>query len=254
MSNASSKQHKQLNYGPFSAILVTLLAYVIGAQVVIGIVIGIYAAIKKSTSDQALNYFQNDTTGQFLTTAGAYLGMLGAVYLFMRLRKVQWRDIGLSRFPRLGDFGWACLTFVLYFFVLAIVLQAVSSLIPAINLDQEQQIGFESAKNSGSLYLVFISLVVFPPLVEEILVRGFLYSGLRQKWNRRLSVVVASVMFGIAHLQFGSGAPPLYVAAIDTFILSVFLIGLRERTGSLWAGIAVHALKNGLAFISLFVV
>jgi len=54
-------------------------------------------------------------------------------------------------------------------------------------------------------------------------------------------------------LPEGGAAGPLYIAALDTFILSLVLIYLREKTGSLWASITLHAVKNGVAFMALFV-
>jgi membrane protease YdiL (CAAX protease family) len=44
------------------------------------------------------------------------------------------------------------------------------------------------------------------------------------------------------------------VAALDTFTLSLVLCYLRQKTDSLWPGIMLHALKNGLAFMSLFLI
>ncbi|MGH7237402.1 MAG: CPBP family glutamic-type intramembrane protease [Candidatus Saccharimonadales bacterium] len=42
------------------------------------------------------------------------------------------------------------------------------------------------------------------------------------------------------------------MAGVDTFILSTVLCYLREKTGRLYAGIGVHALKNFVAFAALF--
>ena len=57
-----------------------------------------------------------------------------------------------------------------------------------------------------------------------------------------------------AHLAEGGAAGPLWIGFIDTFILSLVLCYLRVKTGSLWAGITLHALKNGIAFVALFVI
>ena len=46
----------------------------------------------------------------------------------------------------------------------------------------------------------------------------------------------------------------LWIGALDTFILSLFLVFLREATGNLWAGITLHATKNLVAFITLFII
>jgi uncharacterized protein len=80
------------------------------------------------------------------------------------------------------------------------------------------------------------------------LVRGYLFSGLRMVWRFWPAVLVTSLFFGAAHLEFGSGGPLVWAAAIDTFILSAVLCFLRERTGALYAGIAVHMLNNLIAF------
>lgn len=246
MSSDSSSR-----FGPASAIWVTLGAF-FGSQLLAGILIGLGIAASGKSTDDAAKLVTDSTAGQFLFILLVEAFTLGFLFWFMRRRKIGLAEIGLGRRPHLGDVGRAAACFAVYFIFLAILLQIVSKFIPSVNLEQEQQIGFESAVG-GSLILVFISLVILPPIVEEILVRGFLYTGLRRKLNRLAAALIASVIFGIAHLQLGSGAPPLYVAAIDTFVLSLFLIALRERTGSLWAGIFVHGLKNGLAFLALFV-
>jgi membrane protease YdiL (CAAX protease family) len=105
----------------------------------------------------------------------------------------------------------------------------------------------------AQLTLTFISLVILPPLVEETLMRGYLYGSLRKNMSKIGAALVTSIIFASAHLEFGSGAPLLWIAALDTFVLSLFLVYLREKTGSLWAGMLVHALKNGIAFASLFI-
>ena len=50
-------------------------------------------------------------------------------------------------------------------------------------------------------------------------------------------------LFAVAHLPEGGAAGPLYIAALDTFVLSLVLIYLREKTGSLWASITLHAVS-----------
>ena len=148
----------------------------------------------------------------------------------------------------------ALVTFGAYFVTLLIAVTIIGGTLTHIDLDQKQQIGFDAASGFGPLALVFISLVLLPPLVEEVLIRGFLYGGLRNKLRPLQAALIASLLFAAAHLQFGSGEPLLWIAAIDTFILSLFLIRLREQTGSLWAGMGTHFIKNLLAFVALFIV
>jgi len=95
---------------------------------------------------------------------------------------------------------------------------------------------------------------VLPPLIEETVFRGFVYSGLRTKLKPVVAALITSAVFASLHLEFGNGKPLLWVAALDTFTLSMVLCYLRQKTNSLWPGIVLHALKNGLAFMSLFVI
>jgi membrane protease YdiL (CAAX protease family) len=71
------------------------------------------------------------------------------------------------------------------------------------------------------------------------------YKALRQEYSFWVSAILTSLAFAVVHMQVNVG--------IDVFVLSLFLCYLRERTGSLWAPIILHGIKNGLAFLLLFV-
>lgn len=243
---------RKVGYSAGGAIIITFLAY-FGAQLVAGLALGIWANLSGQDPDVVVDNLSESTYLQFalmLLIGGTTLYVIRA---FLRSRGNTFRDIGLARKPHARDILPALKTFALYFLVMLAVYALVGAL-TNIDTEQEQIIGFEdSRKEIAKLVLVFISLVIIPPVVEEILVRGFLYTGLLKKYKKVTSAIVASFLFGIAHLQLGSGAPPLWIAAIDTFVLSLFLIHLREKTGSLWSGIFVHAIKNGIAFVLIFV-
>lgn len=179
--------------------------------------------------------------------------MFGALAWFIKWRGATLRSIGW-RGLKGRDIAYMCIGFLVYFVASAIVLHLASSVLPDLNLDQQQDTGFQNATGGLNLWLTFISLVVLPPLVEESVFRGFVFGGLKNKLPVVWAAVGTSLLFAVAHLQFGSGKPLLWVAALDTFTLSLVLCWLRQKTGGLWAGILVHALKNGLAFFVLFIV
>ncbi len=241
---------KVTGFGPKSAFFVTLLIY-FGSQLFAGILIGLYFAMQGKTTEQAVQTINNSVTSQFIFILIVEIVSLVALYLFVRYRSISLSDLGLKK-PSLNNLLFALPTFAVYFAVLIVLLSVLKPLLPGLDFEQEQQIGFDSARGAA-LVLVFISLVILPALVEEILVRGFLYGGFRKSFNKKTAALLASFIFGIAHLQLGSGEPPLWVAAIDTFVLSIALIWLREKTGNIWAGVGVHMIKNTLAFLSIFV-
>jgi membrane protease YdiL (CAAX protease family) len=128
----------------------------------------------------------------------------------------------------------------------------VTKFAPHLNVSEKQQLGFNNVHGAGDIILTFISLVILPPIAEEIIFRGLIYTNLRKKMTMWVAAVVTSLLFAAGHLPEGGSAGPLYIAAIDTFSLSLVLVYLREKTGGLYASMTLHGLKNLIAFIALF--
>ena len=149
-------------------------------------------------------------------------------------RPMQWKDIGI---------GIAGLILYLLFAMAAL---ALLKLIPGVNADQAQQLDVGNVYGFSRM-MVFVVLVIITPFMEELLFRGILYGGLRA---RRLPVwsaaLIVSVLFGIAHGQLNVG--------VDVFCLSLVACYARELTGSIWAGVVLHMIKNFIAFAIVFLV
>jgi membrane protease YdiL (CAAX protease family) len=249
----SEPRRRFSRFNPVTAIVSVLIAY-FGSQLLAGIVLGGIGSSLGKSGEELVNLLTDSITWQFAFIALIELFTIALIWLFMKRLKVTLKTIGLGRKPVNSDISYGLFTFVIYFIVLIAITTVIKYYVPSIDIDQEQQIGFESATGRYQLILVFVSLAILPPLVEEIVVRGFLFSGLRTRIGKLKAALIASFIFAIAHLQLGSGAPPLWIAAIDTFVLSMVLIQLRIKTGSLWAGMLVHGLKNSLAFVALFLI
>ncbi len=188
---------------------------------------------------------------KFLTALFIDAAAVGLVFLFLRRRRAKAFDIGLKR-PLLRDLGYVLVGYGVYFVTYLTSVQALSGL-PGFKVEQKQELGFTPGISGSSLWLVFATLVILPPIAEEIIVRGFLYTGLRSKFKMLPAALITSLIFASAHLQAGSGNPLLWIAALDTFVLSMVLVYLREKTGSLAASMGLHALKNFIAFAALFI-
>lgn len=230
--------------------IVLLAAVFILSQMLAALLMSLYPAIRSLTEVQAAQWLDS-ITGRFVFMLAAESLAIYATIQLVRLAKVPVSAIGIVK-PKFRDVGWAFIAYGLYFLAYLLVIVAVSQVLPAIDLKQEQQIGFENAYEPAELAMTFLILVVIVPVAEEIMFRGFLFSSLRAKYGFWAAAIVTGVLFGAAHLQFGSNAPLLWVAAIDTFILSCFLCYLRENLASIWAPIGLHAIKNGVAFMILF--
>lgn len=195
-------------------------------------------------------WFKDATLAQFLYVFITETIVILSLVILMKVQKIKAPDIGL-KWPNLNHTRFVLSGFLTYY-IAYIILAVIAGSVIGINLEQEQEIGFNTDVSGLSLVLAGISLVVLPPLVEEILFRGYLYNRFRRVLTFGWSALLLSLLFGAAHLQLGSGNMPLWIAAIDTFVLSLVLVYIREKTGTIWAGVTIHALKNMVAFVILF--
>jgi membrane protease YdiL (CAAX protease family) len=238
-------------WNPIAAIVLVVVSY-FAAQIIAGLIISVYPAIRHMSFSQANDWLDNSVAAQFVYVVLAEGLMLLPLWWFLRLYKCKPAGIGLKR-PKAVDILYGLSGFAVYFLIYAAVLIISTQLIPSLNVNQKQQIGFNHAHGIAQLILTAISLVILPPIVEEILMRGFVYTSLKKNLPKIAAAIVTSIIFASAHLEFGSGTPLLWVAAIDTFTLSLVLCYLREKTGRLTPGMLTHALKNSVAFASIFI-
>jgi membrane protease YdiL (CAAX protease family) len=95
----------------------------------------------------------------------------------------------------------------------------------------------------GALPLQILVIVLAAPICEEVLFRGMLFGGLRERLPRIGAALVSGVVFGGLHATTGiSAVPPL-------IIFGILLALLYERTGSILPGILVHMLNNGIVLL-----
>lgn len=174
----------------------------------------------------------------------ALLIMLFAPRLWKR-SMVSRSTLGLDRLVSWLDIALTVPAMVVYFIV-AMVAMWGASFLPWINLDQVQETGLTAFAPSSEMVMIFLLLVVIGPFVEELIFRGYVYGKIRSTgvpfW---LTALIVSAAFAAAHGQWN--------VAIDTFVLSMVMCVMREQTGSIWVGVLMHMIKNGIAFYFLFV-
>jgi len=222
-------------------VLIVAVAFVAANFFAVPLVQGFQAVFGPVT-----NYVDKNLAGIILTII-LYIVMLVLIALAARLilkEPLSKKLLGFVRGYRVKDALTAIAGFAIYFVVGAILMILVSRLIPGFNADQAQDIGF-SDLGGVTKWLVFVLLVIVDPIFEESIFRGFLYGKMREKgipiW---VAAIVTSIVFGAAHGQWNVG--------VNVGALSLVLCLAREYTGSLWASITLHGLKNAIAFFMLF--
>ena len=166
--------------------------------------------------------------------------------------RVDREMLGLKGLPTWTDIGLAPVGLILSLF-LAAGLLAIFNNFPWFNAEEAQSLGFSFYLSGADRIIAFFTLAIVAPIAEEIIFRGWLYGKLREKTSERVSNVVSviisslltSLLFGIVHMQWNVG--------VTVFAMSLVMCGLREITGTIYAGMLVHILKNGIAFYLVYV-
>ncbi len=159
--------------------------------------------------------------------------------------KTTKEELGLTRLPDWMDILLTPASFIVYLLFAGLLTLAVSELVPGFDAEEVQEVGFDSITRYYEYALAFITLVVVAPIAEEVLVRGYLYGKLRKIMPVIVAMLISSLLFSLMHFQWN--------VAINVLPLAIIMVLLREITGSIWAGILLHMLKNGVAFYLLFI-
>lgn len=99
-------------------------------------------------------------------------------------------------------------------------------------------------ETAGGAFAVVVLAVVIAPIAEEIVFRGVLYPGLRDRFSPIAGAIVSSVVFAVYH-----GDPFVFLPIL---VLGVMLCWLTEMTRSVWPAIAAHAAFNATAVVLLY--
>lgn len=253
MSNASSsaatpepKKHMSGFGNPLLVIVVAVLIFLSGQ--VVG---AILAQLALAASGQTRVNIFDSPMAQFFFILVSQAFVIWAVVKYVKRRGIGLDAIGLGRWPIKSDIAKALLGFAAFYGIFIVTMILIKVLLPVISLDQPQDVGFKTVSGVFDLTLAFVALVIFAPIGEEVLVRGYLYSGLRRAMKFLPATLVSSIIFSLAHL-FGGVEELVWGAALSTFVLSLVLVYLREKTGAIYAGIVIHSLNNLIAFSVYF--
>ena len=83
---------------------------------------------------------------------------------------------------------------------------------------------------------ILLHVLIFAPIVEEVIFRGFIYRILKSKLPIIFSMIISSTLFALIHYNV--------LSYILLFVLSIFLTYIYERNGSIICPIIIHSLFN----------
>lgn len=218
-----------------------LFGFALAQGIAVGIVYGVsWAGVPVDT----INPSVFSTVVAVLAYALAVTIIIGAPWVFKKWRTTP-AELGVAKKPKWMDLVWFSAAIFVYLILTVTITALAMYLFPAADYQQKQEIGFEALTHSWEYVLAFASLVILAPAAEELIFRGYLFGKLKKYAAVWVAVLCSAALFAVAHGQWN--------VALDTFALGIVLASLRVITGNIWASIALHALKNAVAFYFLFV-
>lgn len=138
--------------------------------------------------------------------------------------------------------------YLLFLPILFLVMAFSFYIFKTINFTPEPQEIILLYLRTDSFYLMsiifFLSCIV-APFSEELIFRGMIYTGLKQRFSIPLSMILSSLIFALLHNE-------IFVMA-GLFVFGIFLSYLFEKHKNLWLSISVHFFNNLFTTIIVFI-
>jgi len=254
------------------------LLKVLGAESVAQFMIGLVLDAHGKVSDTMLSLLM---LSSFLGGFGLELRYLSKV--LQKSGHSLLASVGLSLSPIRKNTWYATVWAIAWRAVAALAVvhcfeHAVQAL---VTMPEQPTITFAKQLSGNSEWSFFVIAAILAPLLEEICFRGFLFQAIRAtfyQWQQaaanpetapkgkfsRLTtklggtlfstagradvgaVFLSAAAFSLQHMQFQP------VTLLMLFGMGALLAEIFRRTGTLWPGILLHALNNGLAVALLF--
>ena len=121
------------------------------------------------------------------------------------------------------------------------------AVLPEVSNPNQTAITQQTQQNTS---LMIVAIVLFAPIVEEVLFRGMLFGVVRRK-SRVLAYVLSTVVFAVYHIWkyfLGGFDWTLLLYMLQYVPGGLALAWCYERSGTVWAPIVLHLLNNVFVF------
>ena len=89
------------------------------------------------------------------------------------------------------------------------------------------------------VFLILLNLLVAAPVVEEIVMRGIVYTRIENAVGSKSAIIISSLLFGLMHISAGG-----LILVIGAVLMGLVFALIFEKTNSLWVCIVAHSFAN----------
>ncbi len=176
------------------------------------------------------------------TLTGLVMSILftGGVYVIaLRPYNLSWRAVGFNSFQT--SYWKSIITWTVFLIGTSLIIVILMELLGGTSENTKTQ-SLQSNMGILSFLIAFVSAAVISPIYEEIFYRGFLYRWFRVKLGVPAGILLSSSVFMLVHI-------PTYNTLPVNFLTGVIFSWTYEKTGSIYPGMIIHGVFNGIAVV-----
>lgn len=176
------------------------------------------------------------------TLTGLVMSILftGGVYVIaLRPYNLSWRAVGFNSFQT--SYWKSIITWTVFLIGTSVIIVILMELLGGTSENTKTQ-SLQSNMGILSFLIAFVSAAIISPIYEEIFYRGFLYRWFRIKWGVPAGILLSSSVFMLVHI-------PTYNTLPVNFLTGVIFSWTYEKTGSIYPGMIIHGVFNGIAVV-----
>ncbi len=206
----------------------------------IGIIVAFYMFLVVASLRMVGDGHAELDPGALISTIGFQFISAGIVSaaVIPRVRASEWLGLRWSRWPTVFLIAPACVV-GMWFFFYCLQVSGYVGWLESLGVDgvQDTVKVLQQSTDPLTLWLMAGAAVVAAPLCEEVVFRGYLYGAAKRFAGPWVAGFFSALVFASVH---GS-----LVALLPLFVFGCLLVYVYEKTGSIWAPIAIHFCFNG---------
>jgi len=178
--------------------------------------------------------------------AGTLTGLLmaiiftaGVYVIALRPHNLSWRAVGFNTFQ--NSYWKSIILWTATLIVISILIIIFMELLGGTTENTKTE-SLQNNMGIWSILIAFVSAAIISPIYEEIFYRGFLYRWFRVKWGVPAGILLSSFVFMLVHI-------PTYNTLPINFLSGVIFSWTYEKTKSIYPGMIIHAVFNGIAVV-----
>lgn len=195
-------------------------------------------------------------TPMWTTIATTYIptllyGTLSIIYIFILINYIEYNPLHNSKIKGI------MIKYIVFGVMTLLFLNVFMNLIYTVfNIEVGVNIIIQNQGNLDSIYYLYLipcMLFIVGP-AEEIMIRGIVQGEYRDKFGSNKSIVITSIIFASLHIfSVSSGILQTIPYIISTFVLSLILGYIYEKTENIIIPSITHGVYNALLVFSIYI-